>query len=175
MNMAGEISGQAVLLRVFVGESDKLGHLPLYEAIVKRARDTGLAGATVLKGVLGFGLAGGLATGDVPFDGYQTYGTRNNLRGYPGGKYRGKYMVAIQSEYRYNIYNRWGAVAFAGTGSVWGNEENGEESFEQDWLPSIGLGARYMVSLEKRINIRLDYAVGVDGNQGLYFGIMEAF
>jgi PII-like signaling protein len=50
-----EISGQAVLLRVFIGESDKLGHLPLYEAIVKRAREAGLAGATVLKAVLGFG------------------------------------------------------------------------------------------------------------------------
>lgn len=50
-----KISGQAVLLRVFVGESDKLGHLPLYEAIVKQARDSDLAGATVLKGVLGFG------------------------------------------------------------------------------------------------------------------------
>ena len=50
-----EISGQAVLLRVFIGESDKLGHLPLYEAIVKQARDVGLAGATVLKGVMGFG------------------------------------------------------------------------------------------------------------------------
>lgn len=50
-----KISGQAVLLRVFVGESDKLGHLPLYEAIVKQARDADLAGATVLKGVLGFG------------------------------------------------------------------------------------------------------------------------
>jgi PII-like signaling protein len=50
-----EISGQAVLLRVFIGESDKLGHLPLYEAIVKQARDADLAGATVLKGVLGFG------------------------------------------------------------------------------------------------------------------------
>ena len=50
-----KISGQAVLLRVFVGESDKLGHAPLYEAIVKKARDSGLAGATVLKGVLGFG------------------------------------------------------------------------------------------------------------------------
>ncbi len=49
------ISGQAVLLRVFVGESDKLGHLPLYEAIVKQARDADLAGATVLKGVMGFG------------------------------------------------------------------------------------------------------------------------
>lgn len=128
-----------------------------------------------VKGILAFGLAGGIATGDVPFDGYQTYGSRNNLRGYPGGKYRGKNMVALQAEYRRNIYNRWGAVAFAGTGSVWGNEDNGEESFERSWLPSLGIGARYMVSYDKRINIRLDYAIGVDGNQGLYFGIMEAF
>jgi len=127
------------------------------------------------RSILGFSLAGGFATGDVPFDGYQTYGTRNNLRGYPGGKYRGKNMVALQTEYRRNIYNRWGAVAFAGTGSVWGNEDNGEETFERTWLPSLGIGARYMVSYEKRINIRLDYAIGVDGNQGLYFGIMEAF
>ncbi len=127
-----------------------------------------------VKNVLGISLAGGIATGDVPFDGYQTYGTRNNLRGYPGGKYRGKNMVALQAEFRRIIYNRWGAVAFAGTGSIWGNDQE-EESFERNWLPSIGLGARYMVSKEKRINIRLDYAFGVDGNQGLYFGIMEAF
>jgi PII-like signaling protein len=50
-----EIKGQAVLLRIFVGESDKVGHLPLHEAIVRNARDAGLAGATVLKGVLGYG------------------------------------------------------------------------------------------------------------------------
>jgi PII-like signaling protein len=56
------ISGQAVLLRVFVGESDKLGHLPLYEAIVKKARDADLAGATVLKGVLGFGATARIRT-----------------------------------------------------------------------------------------------------------------
>ena len=127
------------------------------------------------KGILAFGMAGGIATGDVPFDGYQTYGTRNNLRGYPGGKYRGRNMVAIQTEYRRNIYNRWGGVVFAGTGSIWGHDEEGEETFERNWLPSAGIGARYMVSLEKRINIRLDYAIGVDGNQGVYFGIMEAF
>jgi outer membrane protein assembly factor BamA len=126
------------------------------------------------RNVLGLSLAGGIATGDVPFDGYQTYGTRNNLRGYPGGKYRGKNMVALQAEYRRIVYNRWGAVAFAGTGSIWGNDQE-EESFERNWLPSVGLGARYMVSKEKRINIRLDYAFGIDGNQGLYFGIMEAF
>ena len=57
-----EICGQAVLLRIFVGESDKLGHLPLFEAIVKQARDAGLAGATVLKGVLGYGATARIRT-----------------------------------------------------------------------------------------------------------------
>jgi len=57
-----EISGQAVLLRAFVGESDKLGHQPLYEAIVKHARDADLAGATVLKGIMGFGATARIRT-----------------------------------------------------------------------------------------------------------------
>jgi uncharacterized protein len=43
------------LLRIFVGESDRHGHHPLYEAIVLKAREAGLAGATVLRGVMGFG------------------------------------------------------------------------------------------------------------------------
>ena len=43
------------LLRVFVGESDKHGHIPLYEAIVQTARRAGLAGATVLRGLMGYG------------------------------------------------------------------------------------------------------------------------
>jgi PII-like signaling protein len=43
------------LLRIFVGESDRHGHHPLYEAIVLKAREHGLAGATVLRGLMGFG------------------------------------------------------------------------------------------------------------------------
>jgi len=43
------------LLRIFVGESDRSGHRPLYEEIVLKAREAGLAGATVLRGVMGFG------------------------------------------------------------------------------------------------------------------------
>lgn len=43
------------LLRVFIGESDRWGGLPLYEAIVQEARKRGLAGATVLRGTEGFG------------------------------------------------------------------------------------------------------------------------
>jgi uncharacterized protein len=43
------------LLRIFVGESDRHGHRPLYEALVLKAREAGLAGATVVRGVMGFG------------------------------------------------------------------------------------------------------------------------
>ena len=46
---------EGYLLRIFVGESDRCGHRPLYEAIVLKAREAGLAGATVLRGVMGFG------------------------------------------------------------------------------------------------------------------------
>ena len=49
------IPEQGYLLRVFIGESDKAGHRPLYEEIVLKAREAGLAGATVLRGVMGFG------------------------------------------------------------------------------------------------------------------------
>ena len=43
------------LLRIFVGESDRRGHQPLYTAIVEAARKAGLAGATVFKGIEGYG------------------------------------------------------------------------------------------------------------------------
>ena len=50
-----EAQSKAELLRIFVGESDKVRHLPLFEAIVREAKAAGLAGATAWKGVMGFG------------------------------------------------------------------------------------------------------------------------
>jgi PII-like signaling protein len=50
-----EIPRDAVLLRIFFGEDDKFGRLPLYEAIVLKAREMQLGGATVLRGHVGFG------------------------------------------------------------------------------------------------------------------------
>ena len=50
-----KISGEAKLLRIFVGESDRWQGAPLYEAIVRKVRAMGLAGATVIRGVEGFG------------------------------------------------------------------------------------------------------------------------
>jgi hypothetical protein len=49
---------EAVLLRVFISERARHQHHPLYEAIVRAARDSGLAGATVLRGMMGYGRAG---------------------------------------------------------------------------------------------------------------------
>ena len=53
------------LIRIFVGESDKAGHIPLYEAVVKKAREFGLGGATVLRGLMGFGRHSVLHTAKV--------------------------------------------------------------------------------------------------------------
>ena len=50
-----KISGEAKLVRIFIGESDRWHDVPLYEAIVRRAREMGMAGATVIRGVEGFG------------------------------------------------------------------------------------------------------------------------
>jgi PII-like signaling protein len=50
-----KLSGDGKLLRIFLGESDMQGHKPLYEIIVRAARTEGLAGATVLRGVEGYG------------------------------------------------------------------------------------------------------------------------
>ena len=50
------------LLRIFIGESDKYEKQPLYQWIVKKARESGLAGATVFRGLLGYGAGSHLHT-----------------------------------------------------------------------------------------------------------------
>ncbi|MGP0060618.1 MAG: DUF190 domain-containing protein [Beijerinckiaceae bacterium] len=56
------IPRDALLLRIFIGEDDKCGGRPLYEAIVLKAREQHLAGATVLRGPIGFGFSSRLHT-----------------------------------------------------------------------------------------------------------------
>ena len=50
-----QIPRDAVLLRIFIGESERSDHKPLYEAIVLKARELRMGGATVLRGPMGFG------------------------------------------------------------------------------------------------------------------------
>jgi hypothetical protein len=55
MNRSAQVPEDGVLLRIFIGEDEKFDHLPLYEAIVLKAREMHLAGATVIRGPMGFG------------------------------------------------------------------------------------------------------------------------
>ncbi|RMF11459.1 MAG: DUF190 domain-containing protein [Alphaproteobacteria bacterium] len=58
-------ASEAVLCRIFMGESDRFDGRPLYEAIVLKAREMGMAGATVLRGPMGFGHSSRLHTAKI--------------------------------------------------------------------------------------------------------------
>jgi uncharacterized protein len=60
-----ELPHDSVLLRIFIGESDRHGGRPLHEAIVLKARELHLAGATVLRGAMGFGKSSRLHTNKI--------------------------------------------------------------------------------------------------------------
>jgi hypothetical protein len=60
-----KIEGEGKLLRVFIGESDRWHGKPLYQAIVERVREEGLAGTTVLRGIEGFGADSRLHTARI--------------------------------------------------------------------------------------------------------------
>lgn len=68
------LEGEGILLRIFIGEADRYEHKPLYEQLVLKAREMGLAGATVIRGVEGFGARSRMHTAkllrlseDMPF------------------------------------------------------------------------------------------------------------
>jgi len=60
-----EVPRDSMLLRVFIGESDRWNHKPLYESIVLKARELHLAGATVLRGPMGFGKSSRMHTAKI--------------------------------------------------------------------------------------------------------------
>src|ERR1700757_1948510 len=60
-----QIPRDAVLLRIFIGENDRFEHAPLYEAIVLKAREMHLGGATVLRGPMGFGKSSRMHTAKI--------------------------------------------------------------------------------------------------------------
>jgi PII-like signaling protein len=60
-----KLEGEGELLRIFIGENDRWHGRPLYEAIVTRAREAGMAGATVLRGLMGYGAKSRIHTAKV--------------------------------------------------------------------------------------------------------------
>ncbi len=107
--------------------------------------------------------------GDTPWTTMANIGGSYRMRGYYEGRYRDNNMWTIQVEYRQKIYNRHGVVLWGGAGNVWGHEKF---SWKHT-LPNYGVGYRW--EFKKRVNVRLDYGFGKNGQNSFMFGIYEAF
>ena len=122
----------------------------------------------------GFGCA---TSGEIiPFTQLCEFGSDNDIRGYEAGRYRDRFMFAIQSEYRLHLrfpkrYPRFGVVVFGGVGEI----APAIKSFNfNNLLPAGGAGLRYRLSKTYPVNFRLDFAYGRNG--GTYmFSVCEAF
>ena len=110
-------------------------------------------------------------TGKVPFNELAFIGGSSKMRGYLEGRFRDENLLMVQAEYRRFLAWRIGMAAFTGFGMV----ANSIDAFEPgDIKPSGGLGLRYSLDQEEKINIRLDVAFGEESS-GIYFTIGEAF
>jgi len=121
--------------------------------------------------VLGLQFQGRFSNREVPFQQLSLLGGDKLMRGYYRGRYRDKVLYALQAEYRWQFYRRFGMVVFGGLGDV--SEEFNSFDFS-DVKPSYGLGLRYMILRERKVNIRLDFGFGRE-TQGIYINITEAF
>ena len=109
--------------------------------------------------------------GDPPFYELCLFGTFGDIRGYQPGRYRDRLMFATQAEYRRTLGKRWGASAFFGLGEV---APNWSDFNSENLLPGGGVGARFNLSQQDRINLRADIAYGKAGWSWV-FALGEAF
>ena len=117
--------------------------------------------------VLAWQVQGCLRGGDVPLWDACTI----KLRGFPATDFMGTGSASGQAEARWKVSERWGLVAFGGSGYA---RDVYSEIDSREWVPSYGVGLRFMVLKSKRINMRLDYARS-DGSDAIHFLVGEAF
>ena len=110
--------------------------------------------------------------GDPPFNEMAFIGGRSKMRGYFEGRFRDRNLLMTQLEYRRHLIWKIGMTAFAAYGVV----AKTPQKFETRRIkPSGGLGLRYRLNEEEKINIRLDIGFGEKNNSGVYLTIGEAF
>lgn len=106
----------------------------------------------------------------TPFFDLPLYGG-DAARGYFLGRFRGQQLALLQMEIRRTVYRRWGLAAFGGAG----NTITGSESMLKAIKPNAGLGIRFLADRAANVNLRLDYAWGMNGQRGFYIAFGEAF
>lgn len=121
--------------------------------------------------ILATNIAAQFNFGEVPFLDLAKVGNDDLLRGYARNRYRDDHFLAGQTEYRFPIYKRLGAVAFVGIGDVFSNPEQLSFSYLKY---SYGGGLRFTINKKERLNIRFDYGFGRD-QSSFYLMVTEAF
>ena len=91
------------------------------------------------------------------------------LRGYKLGQYKGKSMSSIEAEERLRLGDRFTASFFAGVAGLYGDGR--ELGDGENLFPALGGGVQYLLKPKAGIVLSLEYAVGKDGNYGVYLKI----
>lgn len=109
---------------------------------------------------------------EVPLRSLASFGGANRMRGYYDGRYKDKQQLIFQGEYRFQIYKRFGGVAFGGAGNV--SRDAIDYSFSE-LKYSYGGGLRFALNKKEKLNLRIDYGIGQGKNNGFYLQLGEAF
>lgn len=110
---------------------------------------------------------------DTPYVGLSTLGQRSDLRGYTAGEKVAENLISTQAEYRWMFKPKWGVVGFAGVATLY---DGGVDNVNSDNIYySGGVGLRYVLHKENRVNFRVDFAWGEDDDSGYYVSMAEAF
>lgn len=110
---------------------------------------------------------------DLPSTGWDNTG--NLGRGFIQGRFRGKNLLYLETEYRFHItHDRLlGGVVFANAQTVTEPDQNSGQ-FEK-MVPAVGAGLRIKMNKISRTNLSVDYGFGMDGSKGLFFNLGEVF
>jgi len=110
--------------------------------------------------------------GDPAFFDYSLIGGDKYARGYFYGRYRDQNFTTLQLEYRMPIIWRIGLAGFGGFSMIYPDFTSIDQS---SFKPNGGLGLRFLVDKAENTNLRIDYAVGSDGQDGFYITFGESF
>lgn len=107
----------------------------------------------------------------LPSIGWDTY--NRSGRGYIQGRYRGFDMLYMEAEYRFPLSSNgmWGGVAFVNNTMA----SAPDQTLFEKAAPGLGFGMRMKMDKRARVNLTVDYAVGLDKSSGIYFSMQEAF
>lgn len=110
-------------------------------------------------------------TAQTPFRQMATLGSDMFMRGYYSGRFRDLNAAAFQAEWRQPIWGPFGYTVFAGTGTV----NHAMTGLTGGLKPNFGFGLRAKAIPREKVNVRLDFGFGSNGNKAMYLTLHEAF